>query len=180
MFVAAAFLALGALVMHGTNTELSPNGALFAGQLIGLYTSTIGQWAYPIIAIAAVSTMLSTTITVTDVYPRTLSKSVKLLFAGSPKIVNFFNYVFWIVTLSTGVILLIWFSGSTMRYMVDFATSLSFVTAPILAFLNYKVIMSPKIDAQFQPAPYLRIWSWVGIIFLSAFTLFYLYWLIFM
>jgi Mn2+/Fe2+ NRAMP family transporter len=179
MFVAAAFLALGALVMHGTNTELSPNGALFAGQLIGMYTSTIGHWAYPIIAIAAVSTMLSTTITVTDVYPRTLSKSIKLLFADSPKIINFFNYVFWIIVLSTGVILLIWFSGSTMRYMVDFATSLSFVTAPVLAFLNYKVIMSPKIDAQFQPALYLRIWSWVGIIFLSAFTLFYLYWLIF-
>lgn len=179
MFVAAGFLALGALVMHGTGQQLSPNGAVFAGQLIGLYTSTIGSWAYPVIAIAAISTMLSTTITVTDVYPRTLSKSVKLLFANNRFISKNLNYVFWIVVLSAGVVTLIWVSGTTMRLMVDFATSLSFITAPVLAYLNYRVIMSDAVADAFRPATYLRIWSWVGIIFLSAFTLFYLYWLLF-
>lgn len=179
MFIAAAFLALGALVMHGTGQQLSPNGALFAGQLIGMYTSTIGSWAYPVIAIAAVSTMLSTTITVTDVYPRTLSKSVKLLFANNHFISKNLNYAFWIVVLSAGVVTLIWVSGTTMRLMVDFATSLSFITAPVLAYLNYRVIMSDAVADAFKPAPYLRIWSWIGIIFLSAFTLFYLYWLLF-
>lgn len=180
MLVAAAFLALGALVMHGSDQSPSPNGAIFAGQLIGMYTSTIGQWAYPVIAIAAVTTMLSTTLTVTDVYPRTLTHSSLLLFSGMPGLAKRLNYKFWIFLLSAGVIALIWISGSTMRLMVDFATSVSFVTAPVLAFLNYKVIMSPRIDQAFQPALYLRVWSWIGIVFLTGFTLFYLYWLIFM
>lgn len=179
MLVAAAFLALGALVMYGTGVSLSPNGAVFAGQLINMYTSTIGSWAYLVIAVAAISTMLSTTITVTDVYPRTLAGSMKLFYPGGAKDSILSKHYFWLIVLSFGVVLLIWFSGSSMRYMVDFATSVSFVTAPVLAFLNYKVIMSPSIDKMYQPALYLRIWSWIGISFLTVFTLIYLYSLIF-
>lgn len=178
MIVAAAFLALGALVMHSSEEVLSPNGAVFAGQLIGLYTSTIGQWAYPIIAIAALTTMVSTTLTVTDAYPRTLRHSMQLLFNKGFVVSDRKIYIFWIIVLSSGVILLISYSGSSMRVMVDLATSISFVTAPILALLNYKVITSSKVEKKYQPAFYLRIWSWIGIIFLSLFTLFYLYWLI--
>lgn len=179
MLIAAAFLALGALVMYGTGVSVSPSGAVFAGQLINMYTSTIGSWAYVVIAVAALSTMLSTTITVTDVYPRTLALSMSLLFPGKrqPFIVS--KYLFWLVVLSVGVVLLIWFSGSSMRFMVDFATSVSFVTAPILAVLNYKVIMAPAIDKAFQPPLYLRIWSWIGITFLTVFTIIYIYSLIF-
>ncbi len=180
MVVAAFFLALGALVMHGSGTELSANGATFAGQLIGMYTSTIGSWAYPVIAIAAISTMLSTTITVTDVYPRTLSQSFKLLFKPNSFFYKYFNYAFWVVTLSSGVIAMIWLSGTSMRFMVDFATSLSFITAPLLAYLNHRVINASNIPQEYRPAKYLRIWSWIGIVFLGAFTIFYLYWLIFM
>ncbi len=180
MIVAAFFLALGAFVMHGSGEELSASGAVFAGQLIGMYTSTIGNWAYPVIAIAALTTMLSTTMTVTDVYPRTLEQSTQLLFGNNSFWAKKLNYANWMFILSAGVILLIWISGTTMRLMVDFATSLSFVTAPALAYLNHRVITARNIGKEFRPAKYLIIWSWIGIIFLSAFTLFYLYWLIFM
>jgi Mn2+/Fe2+ NRAMP family transporter len=61
--------------------------------------------------------------------------------------------------------------------MVDMATSISFVTAPVLAFLNYKVITSSRIEKKYQPGIFLRIWSWIGIIFLSLFTFYYIYWL---
>ncbi|MDO8898560.1 MAG: Nramp family divalent metal transporter [Bacteroidales bacterium] len=177
MLIAAAFLALGALVMYGNNEALSPNGAVFAGQLIGMYTSTIGNWAYPVIATAALSTMLSTTITVSDAYPRTLRHSVWLLFPPLRMKNERISYFFWIFILSAGVILLITYSGSTMGFMVDMATSISFVTAPVLAFLNYKVITSSRIEKKYQPGIFLRIWSWIGIIFLSLFTFYYIYWL---
>ncbi len=180
MIVAAFFLALGALVMYGSGEQLSANGGVFSGQLIGMYTSTIGNWAYPVIAIAAVTTMLSTTITVTDVYPRTLVECTKNLFKPNSFWNTKLTYSGWMLILSAGVILLIWISGTTMRVMVDFATSLSFVTAPILAYLNHLVITSPNIQANYRPGRYLIIWSWIGIVFLSAFTMFYLYWLIFM
>lgn len=180
MIVAAFFLALGALVMYGSGQQLSASGGEFSGQLIGMYTSTIGNWAYPVIAIAAVTTMLSTTITVTDVYPRTLVECTKHLFKSNSFWNTKLTYTSWMLILSAGVIFLIWISGTTMRVMVDFATSLSFVTAPALAFLNHRVITSPNIQANYRPARYLIVWSWIGIVFLSAFTLFYLYWLIFM
>jgi Mn2+/Fe2+ NRAMP family transporter len=178
MLIAAAFLALGALVMYGKEETLSPNGAVFAGQLIGMYTSTIGNWAYPIISIAALSTMLSTTITVSDAYPRTLRHTIKLLLPGLRMKNERISYIFWIFILSAGVILLIVYSGGTMRFMVDLATSISFVTAPVLAYLNYRVITSSKIEKKYQPAFYLKIWSWAGIVFLSLFSLYYIFWLL--
>lgn len=67
--MAIFFLSLGALVMYGSGEVLSANGVEFSGQLIQLYTLNIGNWAYYIIAIAALATMFSTTLTVLDAYP---------------------------------------------------------------------------------------------------------------
>lgn len=178
MIVAAAFLALGALVMHNSSEDLSPSGAVFAAQLIGMYTSSIGHWAYPVIAIAALTTMLSTTLTVTDAYPRTLTQSFLLLLPEKWKKYQQSQYFLWIIILSAGTYLLISIPGNSMRFLVDLATSIAFVTAPFLALLNYYVITSANIPRQFQPARYLRIWSWIGITFLSLFTAYYVYMLI--
>ncbi|HEY9114110.1 MAG TPA: divalent metal cation transporter, partial [Bacteroidales bacterium] len=71
--LAVCFLGLGALVMFGTGEVLSENGTLFSEQLISMYTSSIGNWAYWIIAIAAFTTMLSTVITVIDAYSRVMN-----------------------------------------------------------------------------------------------------------
>ena len=143
-----------------------------------MYTSTIGQWAYPVIAIAALTTMLSTTLTVTDAYPRTLTQSFTYLLTEKWKKHQRGQYIFWIAVLSSGVYLLIAVAGKSMHFLVDLATSISFVTAPLLALLNYFVITSANIPKQFQPARYLRIWSWIGIIFLGLFTIYYVYILI--
>ncbi|NIW45161.1 MAG: divalent metal cation transporter, partial [Gammaproteobacteria bacterium] len=68
--LALIFLGLGALVMFGAGVSFSSAGAAFAGQLIDLYTQTLGEWAHWIIVICAFTTMFSTTLTVTDSYPR--------------------------------------------------------------------------------------------------------------
>jgi Mn2+/Fe2+ NRAMP family transporter len=46
------FVSLGALVMNGSGEEFSNSGGKFANQLINLYTSSIGNGAFLIIAIA--------------------------------------------------------------------------------------------------------------------------------
>lgn len=79
-FLAIGFLMLGALVMYGSGEEFSSKGVEFAGQLINMYTHSLGGWAYYIIGIAAFTTMLSTSITVLDAYPRVLGPSFFLLF----------------------------------------------------------------------------------------------------
>jgi len=69
--------------------------------------------------------------------------------------------------------------AKSMHVLVDLATTLSFITAPVLAYLNYRVITNKDISTQYQPARYLKIWSVIGIVFLTVFTLFYIAWIIF-
>ncbi len=74
------FLSLGALEMYGTGNTFSENGTVFAGQLIHLFTTNLGSWAYIFIAVAALTTMSSTTLTCLDAYPRVLKPTTELLF----------------------------------------------------------------------------------------------------
>ena len=69
------FVSLGALVMFNSGVSFSNSGSVFAGQLIELYTSNLGDSFYLIISICAFTTMLSTTITCLDASPRTMSVS---------------------------------------------------------------------------------------------------------
>jgi Mn2+/Fe2+ NRAMP family transporter len=177
-FLALCFLLLGALVMHGSGEELSSNGTGFAGQLIEMYTVNIGSWSRPIIAIAAVMTMFSTTMTVIDAYPRVLRPITTSLVPAwnVGKREHGLIYWIWIVIVASGALILLRFFASSMTFMVDVATTLSFVTAPVLAVMNYRVITSKHVPASAKPGFWLRLWSWTGIIFLGAFTLFYLAW----
>ena len=86
------FIGLGALVMYGSGESFSNQGGVFAKQLINLYTSNLGQGAYLIIAIAAFTTMFSTTITTLDASPRAMSKTIQLLFKKEKD-----YYVTWII-----------------------------------------------------------------------------------
>lgn len=177
-FLAICFLTLGALVIYGSGEDLSPKGVIFAEQLISLYTSSIGSWAYLLIAIAAVTTMFSTTLTCLDAYPRVMKPLTLSLFPNIKLLKANFDWStwFWIILVASGALIIMSVLSSSMRTMVDIATTLSFVTAPILAFLNYKVVTSKEMPSDAKPKPWLRIYAQIGIIFLTAFTVFYLIW----
>ena len=163
------FMALGSLVMYNSGETFSNQGGLFSKQLINLYTSSIGNEAFFIIAIAAFTTMFSTTITCLDASPRTMEKTFKLL--GVNKIAN---YNFWIVTLGIGTLFILIFLRSEMGLLVRIATILSFITAPFYAITNYKLINSKHTPKEFRPSKFINILSILGIIFLSCFTIWYL------
>src|SRR5690625_4200607 len=71
--IALCFLTLGAFLMFGSGQEYATSAAAFSNQLIELYTTAMGDWAYFIIAICAFTRMFSTTLTVTDSYPRVIN-----------------------------------------------------------------------------------------------------------
>jgi len=175
--MACCFLSLGALVLHGSGIELSSNGTVFAGQLIKMYTESIGKWAYYIIAAAALTTMYSTTLTCIDAYPRVLMPTTEILFPQLTSRVGNKNYFYWIwiLVLAFGTIITLLFFATSMRFMVDLATTLSFLTAPILAYMNYRVVTGKKMPPHGRPPNSLKIYAWIGIIFLTGFTLFYAY-----
>ena len=177
-FLAVCFLALGAYVVYGSGEALSPNGTVFADQLIRMYTASIGQWAYAFIAIAAITTMFSTTMTCLDAYPRVMIPLTGELFPKLKKrrTTEKVETWAWLITVVAGALILMSMLSSTMRTMVDIATTLSFVTAPLLAYLNYRVVTDKHMPTSFRPGKSLRIYAWIGIVFLTGFTAFYLVW----
>jgi Mn2+/Fe2+ NRAMP family transporter len=164
------FVSLGALVMFNSGVSFSNSGSVFAGQLIELYTSNLGDSFYLIISICAFTTMLSTTITCLDASPRTMSRATQLLTNNNNK-----SYYFhWISLLSVGTMLIFYYLLSEMGALVELATILSFVTAPFYAILNYKLVVSNNMPESCRPSKSMRILSVVGILFLSLFALGYI------
>ena len=170
IFLAACFLILGALVMHNSEQSFSNKGGIFAGQLIELYTKNLGNFAYVFIAIAALTTMFSTTITALDAPPRAMSKANELLFPTKIKL----NYWFWIVVLSLGTFIILKYFSDNMGLMVKIGTILSFLTAPFYAILNYILITGKHTPKEHRPSIYLKILSICGIIFLVGFSAWFL------
>lgn len=180
--IALCFVALGALVMFGSGQVLSENGGVFAGQFIGLYTESIGGWSKIIISIAAITTMFSTVITCLDAFPRVLKGTMDLLFpvdkdnpAEAKTNCTRWQYWTWMLVIAWGSVILLAVLTKEMTFMVDLATSLSFLTAPILAVINYKVVTSKHMPREAVPPLWLKILSWCGFIFLVGFSLIFLY-----
>tara|TARA_Y100001949_G_scaffold79764_1_gene67424 strand:+ start:2002 stop:3213 length:1212 start_codon:yes stop_codon:yes gene_type:complete len=163
------FIGLGAFVMYNSGESFSNNGGEFAGQLINLYTSTLGENMFLLIAIAAFTTMFSTTLTCLDASPRAMGKSMTLL--GFEK---FGSYTLWLILLSIGTFSIFVFLMSEMGSLVRVATILSFVTAPVYAILNYTLITSKYMPSNNRLSYGMKIYSILGIIFLTFFSIWYL------
>jgi Mn2+/Fe2+ NRAMP family transporter len=170
IFLAICFVILGALVMYNSGESFSNKGDVFAGQLITLYTKNLDNLAYVFIAIAAFTTMFSTTITTLDASPRTMTKANDLLFSEKIKL----NYWFWILLLGIGTYIILRYFRNNMGLMVKIATILSFLTAPFYAILNFILISGKHTPKKYQPSIYMKILSICGIIFLIGFSIWFL------
>ena len=169
IFLGLSFLGLGAYVMYGSGDKFSESGAVFASQLINLYTSNLGKGMMIFIAIAAFTTMFSTTITCLDASPRAMSKTVDLL-----KFKRFNDYNSWITILAIGTIIILIFFMSEMGTLVKIATVLSFLTAPFYAIINYILMSSSFIPKKYKLSKWMNIYCISGIIFLLFFSIWYI------
>ncbi len=173
-FLAVFFLGLGALIMYGTGLEFSNNGLVFSQQLVSLYSKSIGSWSTQFIAIVVFITMFSTALTVIDGYPRSLEGSVQQLFPSMKKYGRKM-YFFWAIFLSIAASLIIVFFTKNMVALLAFATILSFITAPVFAFINYKTVTSKSFPKEMMPPNWLKYLSWFGLTFLMIFIIVYVY-----
>ncbi len=145
-----------------------------------LYTDSLGQWSRPIILAAAFTTMFSTTLTVVDAFPRVLRRAVELIFPASIRKRDSRLLYIWLMlfVVVISLVILQWL-GKTFTTMVDLATILSFLTAPVLGYINYRVVTSHQMPEFARPRKGMRVLSWMGLIFLSGFTLLFLFWRLF-
>ena len=168
--LAIGFLSLGALVMHQSGEEFSSNGTEFANQLIAMYTATLGDWSKPIIAVAALTTMFSTTLTTLDASPRVMDSSAQILSGKSWKR----GYLFWLVILVLGTLSIFFFFISEMGLLIRIATVLSFLTAPFYALISFILITGRHTPEEYQPGLPMKLLSILGILVLIGFGIWYL------
>ncbi|RMZ50820.1 divalent metal cation transporter [Flavobacteriaceae bacterium PRS1] len=164
------FVFLGYLIMFNSGETFSNAADEFSNQLLEMYSISLGNWAYIIIGIAAFTTMFSTTLTILDASPRAMHKTTQLLFNNNFKK----GYLFWILILVIGTIIIFFTFASEMGLLVNIATILSFLTAPFYAIINYKLISSKHTPKEWHPTLKLHILSWFGILFLIGFSVWYL------
>ncbi len=163
------FVALGAFVMFGSGQTFSDNGSEFANQLIKLYTANLGENVKIFISVAAFTTMLSTTITCLDASPRAMSQTLKLL-----NFKNISGYNTWILIISIITMMIFLFFESEMGSLIKIATILSFLTAPVYAIMNYSLVNSKFMPEKFKLSKSMKLYSILGIIFLTIFSIWYL------
>ena len=176
--LALFFLGLGALIMYGTGNQFSDNGVVFSEQLVALYSGSIGSWSTTIIAIVVLITMFSTALTVIDGYPRSLEGSIVQLFPSLEQKSRIL-YIFWAIFLSIAAVIIIGLFTKDMVALLKFATILSFLTAPVFAIINYKIVTSKHFPEDLKPKKWLKLLSWAGIFFLLGFSALYLIYFLF-
>jgi Mn2+/Fe2+ NRAMP family transporter len=175
--LAVFFLIIGWFTLYGTNTELSGNAVTFADQVVQLFTTHIGPWAYLFIAVSAFATMFSTCMTAHDAVTRVSLDVIELL---SPKTkIKGKRQYFALGVLLLAIINFIMVSAfsANMGQLVALATFISFVVAPIIGYMNLKNVMSDDIPEVFRPKKGLQLLTYAGIIFLSFFSIYY-FWIV--
>lgn len=185
VILAICFLLLGAGVMYGSGVALEATPTGFAAQVVNLYTQTLGEWARPLIGISATAVMFSTTLTVVDGFPRAVSVALARLRTAevantTKREASGQRVVYWLAigAISLGAIALLQFFLASFRSFIDLATTLSFLTAPMLSWLNHRCITAPEVPLDARPAPWLRTLSIVGITGQGLFAAFYVWLLI--
>ncbi|MCB9256647.1 MAG: divalent metal cation transporter [Chitinophagales bacterium] len=174
--LALCFLSLGAYLVFSTGKMMPDGNVPFAAEVIHLFTQNFGKWSYYIIALAAFAIMFSTSIGVLDGYARALNRSLSILGKAPSK--ERISYSLFLFFTCLGALAVIIFFNNNFAALVNFATILSFLIAPIIAVLNYKLVISSDLSKAQQPGTFMKIWTYLGIILLSAFSIFYLYTLI--
>ena len=175
--LALAFVTLGATVMYQAEVPLSDAGAVFSTQLVDMYSETLGSWARPVVFMAAFATIFSSLLALMDGFSRALERTWCNLRAGTPEEGEIrVERFYWISMIGFSVVAfftILVFVGS-LTTMVDFATIVSFMTAPILGYLNLKAVTSSDVAPEHRPGRGMIALTWVGLVLLGGTGIAYL------
>ena len=178
IFTAMCFVLLGTLVMYINNVAVEANGAAFAAQLINLFTSTIGSWIYPVIAIAAVTVMYSSLLTLVDLLPRSSAAALIEIFPvaeaeRSNKFGSFYLIFILVELVLVGGVLFILLDQ--FATFIAYVTSMGFIVAPMFALLNHMAMFSSHVPDSEKPGKLLKYWSYATITILTVVGLVFVY-----
>lgn len=162
---ALLFLGLGVMLMYGNAVEF-PSGAVgFTGALIDIYTDTLGSGFKMVIVTAATAAMFSTTLSVFDGYGRT---TLEL----SRSLLNTKGLGYWgaVLVVALGGWTLVSLFADRMTDLIEIAMITSFLTSPIVAYFNYKLVNSENFPLTHRPGPFMLKWAQFGLVAIVLLT----------
>ena len=165
--LALCFVLMGAATMYASGEVFTSSPAGFAAQIIELYTKNLGTWAGPVVTIAAVTVMFSTTLSVVDGLPRALATLAARF--QRPERAGVFEStnrrVYWVALaiLFFGSLVLIQFFLASLTLMADVAATMSLTISPALAWLNHRAMVSDAVPSEARPGTLMRVYSRFGI-----------------
>ena len=166
--LAICFTIMGAAILFETSREAPASAGAFASELLPLLTTVVGHWSYPLIAIAAIAVMWSGVFALMDVVPRVTGRLVDHARGREDQPSP---YWFWLGVQFAGVALILLFLMGNFGTFVAFATSAGFITAPALAYYNYRAATSKDVARHYSPSRSLLIWHWIGFASLAIFAI---------
>jgi len=179
LFLAIIFVWLGALLMFGQGEGFASSAAAFAGQLVGLYSRVLGDWSWLLMAIVTFVALFSTTFAVADGFPQVWKRAYKLVV--NKDVVNKDKKANWVYIISLALLAFgSWWIindfAADIKSLLDFVTTISFVSAPVYAWLNYKVMMGIDVPGYQKPQGWFKIYTLICLTVLTLFSLFFLWW----
>ncbi|MFM2478351.1 NRAMP family divalent metal transporter [Celerinatantimonas sp. MCCC 1A17872] len=179
--LALVFLSLGALVLRGSGTDFANGGVGFTHQLVSIYAQTIGSWSRYLIAMIAFFCIFGSVITVMDGYARMLNESIRLVVdkdtddeRSSQRYERYSSY--WVIFIGLSGYAIVLFFHSALLVMLGFAMTLAFMTTPMFAWLNHRLLNSDKVPQQLRPSFAGQLINYAGLIYLFAFLLLFIWW----
>lgn len=172
--LALFFLIMGAFLVYDTPTEIPNNSVAFSKFTIDLYTQTIGDWSYYLIASSGFSIMLSTFLTVIDGYTRSFQISIELASKTKKVKKKKTGFLTAVILGGLGLILICMQLENGFNFLLKTATAISFLIAPIIAILNLRLVNEKYVGKENTPSKFKIILSYCGILFLTVFSVYFI------
>ena len=179
--LALMFMTIGAFTVYGSGQLLEGNATQFSNKLLGVFTANLGQWVYPILAVAAFGTIYGTLVTVLDAFPRSFARALRVLkfdkFEKNKEQQHFLDKIYKISLIVVGIggFLLFYLSAASMIRILEFATIIAFLSAPIIAWINLRAIQSEAVPASHRPAKWMIGLAYFGLLAMIGFAVYYLW-----
>jgi len=177
--LAVCFLIMGAGSLHENGIELSSNPGQFAGQVISLYSITLGSWAGIVVGASVFAVMISTLLTVLDGFARMQEGAINQLIRSSSTRERAHNtekqlhiLIMAVIATLASTVLIVFMSN--FKSFIDFVTITAFMIGPVIAILNHIVMHGSTVPKELRPSLLMTLWSFAGIVFLVSLSIMYL------
>jgi Mn2+/Fe2+ NRAMP family transporter len=167
--LAISFAIMGTAILFQTDRVIPASAGAFATELLSLFTAIIGTWSYPLIALAAIAVMWSTVFALMDALPRVTARLVDCMTDRADQAATKYTTLLLVQVIGVTVIMLLLLHS--FGTFIDFATSAGFITAPALAYYNYRAVRSAEVAPHYKPTDSLLVWHWTGFAAMSAFAI---------